>query len=61
MHEDGWAGVAAVLIQHNKNRDEVSSAFTAGDWVLFDACDDELEPAWLGRVMSNPKWEGQGV
>ena len=53
--------IAAVLIQHNKNRDELTYALTSGDWVLFDACDDELEPVWLGCVMSNLKWEGQGV
>jgi len=39
----------------------VASALTVGDWVVFDACDDELEPVWLGRVMSNPKWDGQGI
>ena len=54
-------GVAAALVQQNKNRDEVASALTVGDWVVFDACDDELEPVWLGRVMSNPKWDGQGI
>ena len=28
---------------------------------MFDKSDDDLEPIWLGRVMSNPKWVGQGV
>ena len=29
--------------------------------MLFDAHDDETEPIWLGRVMPNPEWNGQGV
>ena len=32
-----------------------------GDFVLFDAHGDDVEPIWLGRVMPNPKWNGQGV
>ena len=30
-------GVAAALKYHNKTRDEVASALTVGDWILFDA------------------------
>ena len=39
----------------------MASKLTVGAWVLFDTSDDDLEPIWLGRVMSNPKWDGQGV
>ena len=29
--------------------------------MLFDARGDEVEPIWLGRVLPNPEWNGQGV
>ena len=29
-------------------------------WVLFDSR-AEGEPIWLGRVLSNPAWEGMGI
>ena len=32
------------------------------DWVIFEGNKDKSdEPIWLGRVMSNPEWGGQGV
>ena len=54
-------GVTASMIHLNKCRNTVAKELTVGDWVLFDASDDEVEPLWLGRVMSNAEWEGQGV
>ena len=51
----------AELQTRNKTRKDLASKLTVGDWVLFDAEDDETEPIWLGRVMSNPSWDGQGV
>ena len=54
-------GVSSSVQNQNKSRNEVASKLTVGAWVLFDTSDDDLEPIWLGRVMSNPKWDGQGV
>ena len=54
-------GVMATVQCKNKSRREFASKLTVGDWVMFDAEDDEAEPVWLGRVMSNPVWDGQGV
>ena len=39
----------------------VRSKLTVGDFVLFRKNDDDVEPIWLGRIMSNPDWQGQGV
>ena len=44
-----------------RNRNEVSAELKVGEFVLFDAHDDEREPIWLGRVMSNPEWNGHDV
>ena len=54
-------GVVSELQNKNKSRKDLASKLTVGDWVLFVAGDDETEPVWLGRVMSNPVWDGQGV
>ena len=43
-----------------RNRNEQALALTIGDWVLFDSKMED-EPIWLGRVMSNPAWEGMCV
>jgi len=59
--KDFGAGVVAELQNRNKTRKELASKLTVGDWVLFDAGDDETEPIWLGRVVSNPSWDGHGV
>ena len=55
------AGVSALVQQSTKDRNTVASELAVGDFVLFDAHDDEVEPIWLGRVMPNPEWNGQGV
>ena len=44
-----------------RNRNEVLAGLKVGEFVVFDAHDDELEPIWLGRVMSNPEWNGHDV
>ena len=54
-------GVQKEVQISKRNRNETASSLSVGDWVLFDGHDDEVEPIWLGRVMSNPEWEGQGV
>ena len=41
-------------------RNESSMELTVGDWIVIDS-DDEGEPLWLGRIMSNSDWGGQGV
>ena len=38
----------------------MATALNIGDWVLFDSKMED-EPIWLGRVMSNPEWEGMGI
>ena len=53
-------GVAVNIANETRTRDISTMELTAGDWVLVDG-DDEDEPIWLGRVMSNPEWGGQGV
>ena len=44
-----------------KDRNNMAQDLTVGDFVLFNQSEDEVEPIWLGRIMSNPKWKGQGV
>ncbi|KAL7534418.1 hypothetical protein ACHAXR_005863 [Thalassiosira sp. AJA248-18] len=53
-------GVTMAIANETRNRNEVASKLTVGDWVLFDSNEDE-QPIWLGRVMANPEWGGQGV
>ena len=53
-------GVARENTERRRHRNEVASKLSVGDWVLFDS-EDETEPIWLGRVISNPEWKGQGV
>ena len=53
--------MSALVQQSTKDRNTVASELAVGDFVLFDAHDDEVEPIWLGRVMPNPEWNGQGV
>ncbi len=43
-----------------------SAELTVGEWILFHGKDihgneDPDQPIWLGRVMPNPAWGGQGV
>jgi len=54
-------GVAMQSQTITKNRNEIASKLTVGDFVLFRKTDDDVEPIWLGRIMSNPDWSGQGV
>lgn len=53
-------GVAKENRERRKHRNEVATKLSVGDWVLFDG-EDVMEPIWLGRVISNPEWQGQGV
>jgi len=46
---------------NTKHRNDIASTLSVGDWVLFNGHKDEVEPIWLGRVVSNSEWEGQGV
>ena len=54
-------GVAMQARVSTSDRNEIASSLTPGEFILFDTSDDELEPIWLGRIMSNPEWQGQGV
>lgn len=43
-------------------RNEQAIQLAAGNWVIFQGTKDESnESIWLGQVMSNTKWGGQGV
>ena len=54
----GEAIRSQAITQH---RNEIASKLTIGDFILFDKNDDEVEQVWLGRIMPNPDWGGQGV
>ena len=54
-------GVTALVQQISGDRNKVAAGLVCEDFVLFDARDDKVEPIWLGRVMSNPEWNGHGV
>ena len=54
-------GVVVQSQRLTRNRNEVASELTVGDFVLFDKHDDGIEPIWPGRAMPNPEWKGQGV
>jgi len=54
-------GVAMQSQTITRDRNELASKLTVGDFVLFRKNDDDVEPIWLGRIMSNPDWQGQGV
>ena len=54
-------GVAVQSQSLTRDRNEMAARLTVGDFVLFKQNDDEIEPIWLGRIMSNPEWQGQGV
>ena len=54
-------GVQAQTMMKAKNRNDHASKLSVGEWVLFAGDNDDEEPIWLGRVMSNTNWEGQGV
>ena len=54
-------GVTTSVQIATRCRHEVAAGLKVGEFVIFDKHDDELEPIWLGRVMPNPEWNGQGV
>ena len=54
-------GVQQAVINRGVKQNEMASKLAVGDWVLVDGGDDQYQPIWLGRVMSNKDWDGQGV
>ena len=45
---------------------DVAAALKVGEWIAFhgigiDGVEDPHQPLWIGRVMSNPVWDGNGV
>jgi len=54
-------GVAIQTQVSTRDRNEIALGLTQGEFILFDTSEDQLEPIWLGRIMSNPAWQGQGV
>ena len=59
-HKTSGPGVAQRLRETTQTRDEKTMSLGPGDWVVNDSNDSE-EPLWVGRVMSNPDWDGKGV
>ena len=54
-------GVTMQSQTSTRDRNEIVSILTVNEFVLFDASDDDVEPIWLERIMSNPEWQNQGV
>ena len=55
-------GVAEMIKQDKRCRNEVAAELTIGDWALFShLTDDGDQQLWLGRVVSNEEWGGKGV
>ena len=46
-------GVAIQAQVLNRNRNDMASELTVGSFVVFDKSDDEVEPIWIGIIMSN--------
>lgn len=42
-----------------RSRNQMARELVVGDFVLNDSTDPN-QPLWLGRVMSNPEWDGAG-
>ena len=55
-------GTARQVQQQVELRNEQATQLIVGNWVIFQGTKDESdEPIWLGRVMLNTEWGGQGV
>ena len=44
-----------------RDRNTTASELTVGGVIVFDTSDDEVESIWIGMIMSNPEWQGQGI
>ena len=45
-----------------ENRNNCAAKLSVGDWYFFAVVNQtEDNQVWLGRIMSNPAWGGQGV
>ena len=53
-------GVARQIENDRRHMNAMAAALSVGDWVVFDSNEDD-QPVWLGRVLSNPEWDRQGV
>ena len=54
-------GVAMQAQLSTRDRNTIASGLTLGEFIHFDAGDDQLEPLLLGKIMFNPAWQGQGM
>ena len=59
-------GVSRQIQLSRKDRHEAASNLAVGDWLIFAVESDEADDKddakfWLGRVMLNEAWGGQGV
>ncbi len=53
-------GVVRYIENQTETCNELTMKLVVGDWICIDS-NDEGEPIWLGRVMSNPYWGGKGM
>lgn len=58
--------VAEAIRHRREELNQQSAALAVGEWVIYhgigaDGEEDPDQPLWLGRVMPNPDWNGQGV
>jgi hypothetical protein len=55
-------GVVRQVQRNRRNRNDLAAQLAVGEWALFAAPnDDDDQQIWLGRIMSNPEWGGQGT
>ena len=55
-------GVATQRQEDRRSRHARAADLRIGDFVIWEGPSVDIDqPIWLGRVMSNPDWEGQGV
>ena len=54
-------GLAQRIKRDSRTRNNVAAEVTIGQWVLFEHMTDAGNlMLWLGRIMSNPAWGGEG-
>ena len=49
-------GVGAMMHTIRQTRDEMVQNITHGDWVMFQSPEPNVQPFWIGRVVSKEEW-----
>jgi hypothetical protein len=56
------SGVPRQIQCKRKHRNDAVAKLSVGDWVLYTVVSNkEDDQLWLGQIMFNPVWDGQGV